>query len=239
MTLTPDDLTTSQPGGSRWPHHERLTRSITPSFTLFLNFPWEPSGSAGLFSMVCPGLLAQHQQHMLPFLHHSVGSVDGPHCAGAGISSGVRKLHTKGYRSLSRTRSTAAPKRLTSYGCNKSRQRATGKSGQHLHPRCWKSQGNKTRYRKGEGVSGNTRSWLCRGLRPTQPPDPTPEVTCKHSRRWPQLQILYMGSHVHSLQGDLLSDPETALHVHSLQGESLPRSWSWGHTSTGIHRDGP
>ena len=174
---------------------ELITHSITPSFSLFLNLPWKPSGNVSLLSMVCPGLLAQHRQHRLPFLHYNVGSVDGLHCAGARISSGVQKLHTKGYQSLSRTGSTAAPKLLTSYECNKSRQWTTGKSGQHRQLRCCKSQGNKIRYRKRRerGSLGIHDPDSCRGVRPTQSSNPAPEVICKHSHRWPHPQILYMG----------------------------------------------
>ena len=145
----------------------------------------KPSGGVSLLSTACPGLLAQHLPHMLHFLHHKVGSVDGLHCAGARVSSGVQKPYTKGYRSLSRTRSTAAPRRLTSCECNKRRQMTTGKSGRHPPLRCWKSQGNTTHYRKrGERPSPGTHnpeSW--RGVRPAQPPDPAPEVTRGHSQR--------------------------------------------------------
>ena len=174
---------------------EQITHSITPSFTLSLNFPGKPSGSMSLLSMVCPGPLAQQNlQHMLPFLHHNVGSVDGLHCAGARISSGVQKLHTKGYQSLSRTQS-----HLTSYEFNKRRQRATGQSGQYPQPTCWKSQRNKTRYsERGErGSLGTHHPDSCRGVRPTQPPDPAPEVTHGHSQRRPHPQTLYLGSHIH------------------------------------------
>ena len=142
----------------------------------------KPSGSVSLLSTVCPGLLAQHLQHMLPFLHHSVGSEDGLHRARARISSGVQKLYTKFHQSLSRTWSTAAPRRLTSYKCNKRRQRTTGKSGQHPQLRWWESQRNKTCYRKrrerGSPCTHDPDS--CRGVRP---PDPAPEVTCGHTQR--------------------------------------------------------
>ena len=96
--------------------------------------------------------------------------------------------------------------------CNKSRQWTTGKSGQHPQLRCCKSQGNKIRYRKRRERRslGIHDPDSCRGVRPTQYSNPAPEVTCKHSQRWPHPQILYMGSHVHSLQ----SDP-------------LPRPWNW------------
>ena len=145
----------------------------------------KPSGSVSLLSTVCPGLLAQHLQHMLPFLHHSVGSEDGLHRARARISSGVQKLHTKCYWSLSRIGSTASPKLLTSYECNESRQWTTGKSGQHAQLRRCKAQGKKIRYRKRRerGSLGIHDPDLCRGVRPTQPSDPAPEVTCKHSQR--------------------------------------------------------
>jgi len=74
----------------------------------------KPSGSVSLLSTACPGLLAQHLPHMLPFLHHKVGSVDGLHRARAGISRAVQKLYARVYQSLSRTQSTAAPRHLTS-----------------------------------------------------------------------------------------------------------------------------
>ena len=137
--------------------------------------------------MVCPGLLAQHRQHRLPFLHYNVGSVDGLHCAGARISSAVQKLYTRVYQSLSRTRSTAAPRRLTSYECNKSRQRTTGKSEQHPQLRCWESQGNKARSRKrGErGSLGTHDPDSCRKVRPTQP------------------QTLHLRSQLDTLEGDI------------------------------------
>ena len=46
-------------------------------------------------------------------------------------------------------------------------------------------------------------------------------------------QTLHLGSHVDTLEGD-----PTGSHVHSLQGDPLP-DWTWGHVSTGIHKDGP
>ena len=162
---------------------EQITHSITPSFTLSLNFPGKPSGGMSLLSMVCPGPLAhQNLKHMLPFLQHNVGAVDGPHCAGARISGGVQKLLTKGYRSRSRTQS-----HLTSYECNKRRQRIAGQSGQYPQLRCWKSQRNKIRSsERGEmGSLGTHHPDSCRGVRLTQPPDPAPEVTHGHSQRWP------------------------------------------------------
>ena len=178
--LTPDDLTTIQSGEGPWADHP-----LHNPLTLALNFPWKLSGSVSLLSTDCPGLLAQHLRHMLPFLHHNVGSVDGLHSAGARISSGVQKLHAKGYRSFSRTWSIATPRHLTSYEWNKRRQRTAGKSGQHPQLRCQKSQGNKTCYcKRRERRSPSTHDPdLCWGVRPTQLPDPTPEVTCGYSWR--------------------------------------------------------
>ena len=143
-----------------------------------------------LLSTVCPGLLAQHWQHTLPFLHN-VGSVGGLHRAGVRVSSGSPKLHTKGHQPLSSTWSTAAPRCLTSYECNKSRQRTTGKPGQHPQLRCWESQGNKACSRKrGErGYLGTHDPDSCRKVRPTQP------------------QTLHLRSQLDTLDGDLAPRP--------------------------------
>ena len=190
---------------------ELITHSITPSFTLFVNFAWKPSGSVSLFSMVCPGLLAQHRQHRLPFLYYNVRSVDGLHCAGARISSGVQKLHTKCYRSLSRTGSTASPKLLTSYECNESRQWTTGKSGQHAQLRRCKAQGKKIRYRKRR----ERGLWVYTIL------------TCAEEWDPHNPQILHLRSPVNTLKGDSTPDPIHGVTCLQSPGWPPPRPWNW------------
>ena len=162
--LVPNDLATSQSGEGPRADHPLHKPFLT------LVFPMKAFTKWGLLSTACPGRLAQHPQHTLPFLPTTCGQC-GLHCARARISSRVQKLYTKVHQSLSRTRSTAAPRRLTSYKCNKRRQRTTGKSGQHPQLRWWESQGNKTCYRKrrerGSPCTHDPDS--CRGVRPPRP----------------------------------------------------------------------
>ena len=92
MMLTPDDLTTSQSGEGPWadnPLHK-------PLLTLSLNFPWKPSGSVSLLSTICPGPLAQHLQHTLPFLHYNsaAGNLRGTRHATVKRERGDLQLYT-------------------------------------------------------------------------------------------------------------------------------------------------
>ena len=194
MMLTPDDLTTSQSGEGSWADHPLHK----PLLNLVFQLPMKPSGGVSLLSTACPGLLAQHLPHMLHFLHHKVGSVDGLHCAGARISSAVQKLYTRVYQSLSRTRSTAAPRRLTSYECNKRRQRTTvNQAIPSTQMSEISGEQNMLQEKESEGVSRYTGSWLVqRSETPrlctwghvwtlskvTPPPDPVPGVTHPVSR---------------------------------------------------------
>ena len=92
MMLTPNDLTTSQSGEGPWadnPLHK-------PLLTLSLNFPWKPSGSVSLLSTICPGPLAQHLQHTLPFLHYNsaAGNLRGTRHATVKRERGDLQLYT-------------------------------------------------------------------------------------------------------------------------------------------------
>lgn len=96
-----------------------------------------------------------------PFLPTTCGQC-GLHCARARTSSRVQKLYTKRYRALSRTRSTAALRHLTSWECNKRRQMTTGKSGDILSSDAGNLRGTRHVTGKGERRSLGTHdpeSW--------------------------------------------------------------------------------
>ena len=71
-------------------NQDKVPEQITPSLTVALNFPWKPSGNVSLLSTACPGPLAQHLQHTLPFLPHNTGLADGVHLLGPESQLGFR-----------------------------------------------------------------------------------------------------------------------------------------------------
>ena len=146
---------------------EQITHAITP---LNLVFPAKAFREREPFKQARPALASLLSACNPGFLSFPTarGRWAGFTVPGPESPAGSEAAHQG---SLGRTRSTAAPRRLTPYECNKRRRMPAGESGQRPQLRRWNSQGNKTRYRKrGERGSRGTHdpeSW--RGVRPTHP----------------------------------------------------------------------
>ena len=146
--------------------------------SLLSSLPWTPCSA--------PATLAS-----FPSPQRGVSGWASP-CWGQNLKWGSETAHQGSSATQQNTEHSCPKVPLTSYECNKSRQRTTGKSGRHPQLICWESQGNKARSRKrGErGSLGTHDPDSCRKWGPTQPPDPAPEVTVGHSRRGPHPQTL-------------------------------------------------